>query len=62
EPTSALDADSQQAFLELLFGECDQHGSALLFVSHDLRLAGRFDRQLALADLNRAPSAPGAAA
>ncbi len=62
EPTSALDADSQQAFLDLLFGECDQHGSALLFVSHDLRLAGRFDRQLALADLNRVAATPGAAA
>lgn len=62
EPTSALDADSQQAFLDLLFSECDQHGSALLFVSHDLRLAGRFDRQLALVDLNRVATTPGAAA
>lgn len=53
EPTSALDADTQLAFLDLLFGECDQHGTALLFVSHDLRLAARFDRVVALADINR---------
>lgn len=64
EPTSALDADTQQAFMELLFSECAQHGSALLFVSHDMRLSSRFDRVLALADINRATghTAPGDAA
>lgn len=54
EPTSALDADRQQAFLALLLAECRDSGAALLFVSHDLRLAGQFDRTLALADINRA--------
>ena len=54
EPTSALDADRQRAFLDLLLDECRDAGAALLFVSHDTRLADRFDRQLALADLNRA--------
>lgn len=52
EPTSALDADTQQAFIELLFSECDQHGTAVLFVSHDLRLSARFDRVVALAEIN----------
>lgn len=59
EPTSALDADTQQAFLDLLFSECAQHGSAVLFVSHDMRLSHRFDRVVALADINRAVSTDG---
>jgi putative ABC transport system ATP-binding protein len=54
EPTSALDAERQQAFLDLLLAECAASGATLLFVSHDRRLAGHFDRELALADINRA--------
>ncbi|HQZ01744.1 MAG TPA: ABC transporter ATP-binding protein [Thauera sp.] len=54
EPTSALDADRQQAFIDLLLGECEAAGAALLFVSHDLRLAGHFGRVLDLARLNHA--------
>lgn len=54
EPTSALDSDRQQAFLDLLQQECAQSGAALVFVSHDLRLAERFGRRLALDSLNRA--------
>ncbi|WP_068635886.1 ABC transporter ATP-binding protein [Thauera butanivorans] len=54
EPTSALDADRQQAFVDLLLGECAASGAALLFVSHDLRLAAHFDRVLDLAQINHA--------
>lgn len=54
EPTSALDADARAAFLQLLFAECREAGSSLLFVSHDQSLAPRFDRSLSLAELNRA--------
>ena len=54
EPTSALDADRQQAFIDLLLEECTAAGAALLFVSHDQRLAVHFDRVLDLAALNRA--------
>ncbi len=54
EPTSALDAERQQAFIDLLLSECTAAGSALLFVSHDLRLAAHFDRVLDLARINRA--------
>lgn len=54
EPTSALDADRQQAFLDLLLRECTAAGAALLFVSHDARLACHFDRVVDLAELNRA--------
>ena len=54
EPTSSLDADRRNAFLDLLFAECATAESTLLFVSHDLSLGGRFDRQLSLPELNRA--------
>ena len=53
EPTSALDAARQQVFLDLLGRECAASGAALLFVSHDARLAARFDRTLALDAINR---------
>jgi putative ABC transport system ATP-binding protein len=53
EPTSALDAERQTAFLELLTRECTETGAALVFVSHDHRLAGRFTRTLALTEINR---------
>ncbi|NLF55293.1 MAG: ATP-binding cassette domain-containing protein [Thauera phenolivorans] len=61
EPTSALDADRQQAFLDLLLEECGAAGAALLFVSHDGRLARHFDRVLDLASINRALAVPGGA-
>ncbi|AKZ62964.1 methionine ABC transporter ATP-binding protein [Herbaspirillum hiltneri N3] len=53
EPTSALDSDRQQAFLNLIRHECEQAGASLVFVSHDQRLAERFDRRIALNDINR---------
>ena len=54
EPTSALDADARQAFLNLLFRECEDAGASLLFVSHDQSLASLFARNLSLNDINRA--------
>jgi putative ABC transport system ATP-binding protein len=48
EPTSALDADSQDAFLDLLFEQVGAVGATLMMVSHDPRLAPRFDRVLRL--------------
>jgi putative ABC transport system ATP-binding protein len=54
EPTSALDDDRRNAFLDLLLSSCRATRSALVFVSHDRRIATRFDRQLALPDINRA--------
>ena len=53
EPTSSLDADRRQDFLDLLFRNVEEAGSTLLFVSHDLALAEHFDRSLSLPDLNR---------
>ncbi|MCH8477423.1 MAG: ABC transporter ATP-binding protein [Wenzhouxiangella sp.] len=54
EPTSALDSDRRAQFLALLFAQVEAAGSSLLFVSHDRELAARFDRQLDLAEINRA--------
>ena len=51
EPTSALDANSQSAFLDLLFEQVQAHGTTLLMVSHDPRLGDRFDRVIAIEDI-----------
>jgi len=51
EPTSSLDAASQSTFLELLFDQSRAHGTTLLMVSHDARLAGQFDRVIEMADI-----------
>ncbi|MEO0938924.1 MAG: ATP-binding cassette domain-containing protein [Pseudomonadota bacterium] len=51
EPTSALDADAQAAFMDLMFGQLDRTGAALLMVSHDERLAPRFDRVLRIEEV-----------
>ncbi len=54
EPTSALDEDLRESFMALLLDSCAAAGSALVFVSHDSRLAAHFDRQLDLPTLNHA--------
>lgn len=51
DPTSALDAASQAGFLDLLLPQCAAAGSTLLMVSHDERLASRFDRSLRMDDV-----------
>ncbi|NBQ91579.1 MAG: ATP-binding cassette domain-containing protein [Betaproteobacteria bacterium] len=53
EPTSALDEDRREAFMRLLL-HAMQAGSALLFVTHDARLASHFDRVVDLPSINRA--------
>jgi putative ABC transport system ATP-binding protein len=55
EPTSALDAARQTAFLALLRRECAAANAALLFVSHDLRLAEGFVRRVEMGQINRMP-------
>jgi len=57
EPTSALDAPLRDGFMDLLLAECRASGSTLVFVSHDERLAARFDERLSLPAINRAASA-----
>ncbi|MDS4070544.1 MAG: ABC transporter ATP-binding protein [Candidatus Competibacter sp.] len=56
EPTSALDTDRRLDFVQLLRGECESAGAALLFVGHDRSLAGHFDRVVELPAINAAPS------
>lgn len=57
EPTSALDEDRREAFLDLLLSACAAAGSALVLVSHDRRIAGRFGHQISLPVINRAAQA-----
>lgn len=54
EPTSSLDHDHRERFIQLLFEACQAAGSTLVFVSHDRTLQPMFDRALSLPDLNRA--------
>ncbi|MCZ0934325.1 MAG: ABC transporter ATP-binding protein [Gemmatimonadetes bacterium] len=54
EPTSSLDFDRREAFLRLLFQECERAGSTLVFVSHDRTLEGMFSRTISLPDVNKA--------
>jgi putative ABC transport system ATP-binding protein len=54
EPTSALDETRRDAFMDLLARVCADVGSALLFVSHDARLAVHFSRVIDLQAVNRA--------
>jgi putative ABC transport system ATP-binding protein len=62
EPTSSLDADRRQAFIDLLFRECAREEAALVFVSHDATLAHLFDRTIEFAGINRALAPAGPAA
>jgi putative ABC transport system ATP-binding protein len=56
EPTSALDEGRRDAFMKLLMERCEEASSALLFVSHDARLASHFARVIELPAINRAAS------
>ena len=48
EPTSTLDADNRDRFMELLFRETEARGCTLVFVSHDPQIAKHFDRSIEL--------------
>ena len=54
EPTSSLDFDRREAFLQLLFQECESAGATLMFVSHDRTLEPMFSHTISLPDINRA--------
>jgi len=62
EPTSALDEQRRNSFLDLLLAACKTANSALVFVSHDLRMADRFTRAIELPRINRVPQHDEAAA
>lgn len=52
EPTSALDANHKQAFMKMLFDECEKENITLIFVSHDTSLRHLFNTSINLAKLN----------
>jgi putative ABC transport system ATP-binding protein len=52
EPTSSLDADARDDFIELLLQEANVADAAVIFVSHDRSLGARFDRSVALGEVN----------
>ena len=54
EPTSALDEALRNTFIKLLIEACADAKSALLFVSHDARLASHFHKQIDLTLINQA--------
>ncbi|MBR8536087.1 ABC transporter ATP-binding protein [Carboxylicivirga mesophila] len=48
EPTSSLDEDAQEAFINLLLKECTRKQTTLLFVSHDIRFTKYFTKVIEL--------------
>lgn len=56
EPTSALDSRNRDAFIRLLFERATEHGSTLVFVSHDDHLSNFFEHGINLAQVNQAYS------
>ena len=52
EPTSALDTGHREAFIQLLFKECDRKETTLVFGSHDTILENLFDRTIRLDEIN----------
>ena len=53
EPTSSLDIDRQERFLQLLLEVCDEARATLIFVSHDRSLMSHFDERIALSEINQ---------
>ena len=54
EPTSSLDTNVRNSFLDLLFREVNNTNITLIFVSHDSGLESAFDRTVLLSELNQA--------
>lgn len=52
EPTSSLDYDHREKFLELLFHFCREDKTTVVFVSHDRTIEKLFDRSISLQSLN----------
>jgi len=56
EPTSSLDTDRQERFLQLLLEICDEARATLIFVSHDRSLMSQFDERIAISEINQVRS------
>lgn len=57
EPSSALDSDSRDAFIELLLDNARLTGCTVIFVSHDRSLQPHFSRSLDIRELRAEPQA-----
>jgi putative ABC transport system ATP-binding protein len=57
EPTSAIDVEHRDRFMQLLLAQVEKSGAALLFVSHDPALERYFDRSVHLNVINAAARA-----
>jgi len=57
EPTGNLDENNGRETLTLIREACSQDGAALLCVSHDPSVLARFERTVALSEINRAGAA-----
>jgi len=53
EPTSSLDHDNREAFIQLLMQEVTRNQATLIFVSHDPTLEPLFEQSIDLAQLNQ---------
>ena len=53
EPTSSLDTDTRDGFLDLLFQEAEALGSTIVFVSHDPHIATHFPQMVDMQEVNR---------
>jgi putative ABC transport system ATP-binding protein len=58
EPTSALDHANQMQFIEQLMALARRQNTAIVFVSHDERLAMHFSRSVQLSALNKIRALP----
>jgi putative ABC transport system ATP-binding protein len=50
EPTGNLDGGTGQQIIDLLFELHDHHNTTLVLITHDMKLAGRCDRVVRIAD------------
>jgi putative ABC transport system ATP-binding protein len=61
EPTSSLDYDLREKFIQLLFEVCGKMDITVLFVSHDRSLEKLFSRSISFAQINQTASISGGA-
>jgi putative ABC transport system ATP-binding protein len=53
EPTSSLDSENREQFLQNLFTQCETQKTTLIFVSHDKDLKKFFSHHISLPEINR---------
>ena len=53
EPTSSLDQDNRDSFIDLLMNKIENTNTTLLFVSHDQSLSSHFDNVQSLNEISR---------